>query len=132
MPILHKGRAKDEHLLWWSEAWAQARAPFLAVVIPLANGLQLGSLREWPACLRRCGIVVEGATEVIGMDKDNRWLKRCKETNTVPRNWFLHPHEDLEDKLKELDEQPSGWKRNNTHGSHSCNASMACFRWSYT
>ena len=54
-PFCSAGVPEDEeHLLWWCGAWAQAREPFLADIMLLAKGLRLGSVRDWPPCLRNC------------------------------------------------------------------------------
>ena len=102
-PICSTGVPEDEeHLLWRCSAWAQARDPFIADVMLLANGLRLGSLRDWPPCLRLCGIMPDKAVRTIGMDQDSRWRKRCDDLYGVPRSWLFLPEEELEPKRKEL------------------------------
>ena len=68
----------------------------------LAKGLRLGSLRDWPPCLRLCGIVPDKALRTSGMDQDSRWRKQCDDLYKIPRSWLFLPEEELEPKRKEL------------------------------
>ena len=45
----------------------------------LAKALRIGSLSEWPACLKLCGILPDKTVRVSGMGEDARWRKRCLE-----------------------------------------------------
>ena len=77
----------QDQLLWWCDAWATAGEPFIADVMLLAEGIRLGSSRDWPPCLRLCaGIVPESVVKTSGMDQDSRWRKRCKELYHILRS----------------------------------------------
>ena len=39
----------------------------------------------------------------MGQDS-SRWRKRCRELNRIPQDWYLHPPEDLGERLCKLDE----------------------------
>ena len=102
-PFCSIGMPEDkEHLLWWCSAWTRAKEPFIAEVMLLTKGLRLGSLRDWPPCLRLCGIVPNKAVRTSGMDQDNRWRKRYDDPYRIPRSWLFLPEEELEPKRKEL------------------------------
>ena len=47
--------------------------------------LLLGSLQEWPACLRMCGIVPEGIVEIGGMDHDSDGASGAKSLIECPK-----------------------------------------------
>ena len=68
-----------------------------------AKALKLGLLREWPVCLRLCGIIPEGTVNVGGMGEGSRWRKRCKEMNWIPCSWTLQPQKYMDNKMKEID-----------------------------
>ena len=55
----------------WCSTWTQATAPFIADLMLLARGLQLGALRDWPPCMRLYGIVSEKVVRTIGMDQNS-------------------------------------------------------------
>ena len=90
----------EEHLLWWCEAWATGREPFIADVMLVAKGLRLGFPREWLPCLRLCGIVSESVVKTSGMYQDSRWRKRRLELYRIPRSWLFLP-----DKLEPMREE---------------------------
>ena len=98
-PFCPAGVPEDEkHLLRRCSAWAQARDPFIADVMLLAKGLRPGSLRDWPPCLRLCGIVPNKAVRTGGMDQDSRWRRRCDDLYRIPRSWLFLLEEELEPK----------------------------------
>ena len=84
----------------------------------LAKALRIGSLSEWPACLKLCGILPDKTVRVSGMGEDARWRKRCLELGRVSRHRCQRPLEDVDDQLREevqLVEAGVTWAEQDTH-----------------
>ena len=76
----------EEHLLWRCPAWAAARESGITEIMLVAKAVRIGSLSEWPACLKLCGILPYKTVRVSGIGEDARWRKRCLELGRVPRH----------------------------------------------
>ena len=76
----------EEHLLWQCTAWKTAREPFLADVMILARALKLGSLSEWPPCLRLCGLMLESVVTRSGPVRGPGSKESCRELNGISRH----------------------------------------------
>ena len=70
-------------LLHWVLEWA--RVAFPSGCHAASKRLLLGSLQEWPACLRMCGIVPEGSVEIGGMDHDSDGASGAKSLIECPK-----------------------------------------------
>ena len=84
----------------------------------VAKALRIGSLSEWPACLKLCGILPDKTVRVSGMGEEARWRKRCLELGRVPRHRCQRALEDVEDQLREvvqLVEASVTWAEQDTH-----------------
>ena len=84
----------------------------------LAKAVKLGSLREWPPCIRLCGIIPDSVVLASGIGEGERWRKRCMDPGRVPRHWLQRPLEDVEDRLREVDrlaEAGATWAAQDTH-----------------
>ena len=95
------------------------------IMLP-AKALKRGSVREWPACLRLCGIIPKGAVNVIGMGEDSRWSKRCKEMNRIPRSWLLQPQEHIEDLMMEMDTLGAAGEKSAEQDKHPWEVFVMC------
>ena len=118
-PYCDKQEPEDEeHLLWRCTAWKAKREPLIAEIMLLAKALKLGSLREWPPCIRLCGIIPDSVVLASGIGEGERWRKRCMDLGRVPRHWLQRPLEDVEDRLREVDrlaEAGAAWAAQDTH-----------------
>ena len=118
-PYCDKQEPEDEqHLLWRCTAWKAKREPLIAEMMLLAKALKLGSLREWPLCIRLCGIIPDSVVLASGIGEGERWRKRCMDLGRVPRHWLQRPLEDVEDRLREVDrlaEAGATWAAQDTH-----------------
>ena len=109
---------KTRDTLWRCTAWKAKRESLIAEIMLLAKALKLGSLREWPPCVRLCGIIPESVVLASGIGEGERWRKRCMDLDMVPRHWLQRPLEDLEDRLREVDalaEAGAAWAAQDTH-----------------
>ena len=118
-PYCDKQEPEDEeHLLWRCTTWKAKREPLIAEIMLLAKALKLGSLREWPPCVRLCGIIPDSVVLTSGIGEGERWRKRCMDLGRVPRHWLQRPLEDVEDRLREVDtlaEAGAAWAAYDTH-----------------
>ena len=74
--------------------------------------------REWPPCIRLCGIIPDSVVLASGIGEGERWRKRCMDLGRVPRHWLQRPLEDVEDRLREVDrlaEAGAAWAAQDTH-----------------
>ena len=56
--------------------------------------LQLGSLTEWPPCLRLCGLMLESVVIRSWLAQGPGWKKRHRELNKISRHRVPGPGED--------------------------------------
>ena len=87
-------REDEDHLLWWCTAWKTSRDPLLPEVMLLVRALKLGSLSEWPPCLRLCGLMPESMVARSGLAQGPGWKKRCTELNRISRHQVPDPEDD--------------------------------------
>ena len=84
-PYCDKQEPEDEeHLLWRCAAWKAKREPLITEIMLLAKALKLGSLRDWPPCIRLCGIIPGSVVQASGIGEGERWRKRCMDLGRVP------------------------------------------------
>ena len=108
----------EEHLLRRCLAWTAARESDITEIMLLAKALRIGSLSDWPACLKLCGILPDKLVRESGMGEDARLRKKCLELGRVPRHRCQRPLEDVEDQLREvgqLVEAGVKWAEQDTH-----------------
>ena len=86
-PYCDKQEPEDEeHLLWRCVAWKAKREPLVTKIMLLAKALKPGSLRDWPPCIRLCGIIPDSVVRANGIGEGERWRKRCMDLGRVPRH----------------------------------------------
>ena len=107
-----------EHFLWRCTAWKAKREPLIAEIMLVAKVLKLDSLREWPPCIRLCGMIPDSVVLASCIGEGERWRKRCMDLGRVPRHWLQRPLEDVEDRLREVDrlvEAGAAWAAQDDH-----------------
>ena len=118
-PYCDKQELEDEkHLLWRCIAWKAKREPLTAEIMLPAKALKLGSVREWPTCVRLCGIIPDSVVLASGIGEGERWRKRCMDLGRVPRHWLQRRLDDVEDRLREvhtLAKAGAAWAAKDTH-----------------
>ena len=118
-PYCDKQELEDEeHLLWRCIAWKVKREPLMTEIMLLAKAPKLGSLREWPPCIRLCGIIPDSVVRASSIGEGERWRKRCMDLGKVPRQWLQRPVKDVEDRLRQVDrlaEAGATWAAQDTH-----------------